>query len=216
MKTRFIFIILSASFLFGPATAQDQDSARKLLDKAYSVYEKSDGIELSFHSTMMDKEGTSYSTQTGKALVRGEKFKLEMDNMIIWFDGKTQWVWMKEVNEVNVSTPSSNEIASISPLSILGIYKNGVTLKQPFTGKINGQSVQIVNMIPTNGNKEFKSITIALDKVSGNILQITVHMSDNTKNVIDILNYNPNYQFEEKTFQFDKQNHPEAEIVDLR
>lgn len=214
MKT--IISIFSILFLSGYTFSQNSNDARSLLDKAYAIYEASDGIRLSFKSTMTDKDGATYAPQSGEAYIKGDKFKLEMETMDIWFDGKTQWVLMKDVNEVNISTPTGNEIAAISPLALLGIYKNGFTLKAPASKTMNGRTTHLIDMIPVTPSKEFKSITAAIDKESGNIIQVTLVMTDGMKNTIDISAYNTNHQFNDATFRFDKNDHPGVEIVDLR
>lgn len=216
MKT---ILSLLALFLFSGFTfSQDQsrNQAKELLDKAYATYESSNGIKLSFTLTSTDKEGTTYTPQSGEASIKGDKFKLEMESMDIWFDGKTQWVWMKDVNEVNITHPTANEIAAISPLALLGIYKNGFTLKTPASKTINGKSTHLIDMIPVNPNKDFKSITAAIDKESGNIIQVILLMTDGMKNKIDIAGYNTNHQFNDAMFKFDKNDHPDVEIIDLR
>lgn len=214
MKT--ILSILSIVLLSGYTFAQSQNEAKALLDKAYATYESSGGIRLSFKSTMTGKEGTAYEPQSGEASIKGDKFKLEMEAMDIWFDGKTQWVLMKDVNEVNISAPTASEIAAISPLALLGIYKNGFTFKAPASKTINGRSAHLIDMVPVNQNKDFKSITAAIDKESGNIIQVTLVMTDGMKNSIDISGYNTNHQFSDAMFRFDKNDHPGVEIVDLR
>jgi outer membrane lipoprotein-sorting protein len=207
-----VFILLLSVYTF----AQNRNEAKALLDKAYAAYETSGGVRLSFKSTMTDQDGTTYAPQPGEAYIKGDKFKLEMQAMNIWFDGKTQWVLIKDANEVNISDPPASEIAAISPLAILGIYKNGFTLKTPASKTINGRSTHLIDMVPVNRNKDFKSIAAAIDKESGNIIQVTLIMADGTKNIIDISDYNTNYQFNDAMFRFNNNDHPHVEIVDLR
>ena len=216
MKAITSILLVFLLSLPGNIFAQNSNDAKALLDKAYTTYETSDGIRLSFKATLIDKEGTVYLPQSGEAYIKGDKFKLEMEAMDIWFDGKTQWVLMKDVNEVNISTPTATEVASISPLALLGIYKNGFTLKTPASKTINGRSAHLIDMVPVSQNKDFKSITAAIDKESGHIIQVILTMADGTKNKIDISGYNTNHQFSDTTFRFDKSNHPGIEIVDLR
>lgn len=214
MKT---IILISFVFLFsGHSFGQNVGDAKEILDKAYATFESSAGIRLSFKSTLTDKDGEIHATQSGEAYIRGDKFKLEMEAMDVWFDGKNQWVLMKNVNEVNISAPTTNELASISPLALLGMYKNGFTLKAPASKIINGKSTYLIDMVSVNKNNDFKSITAVIDKESGNIIQVALFMSDGMTNRIDISGYNTNHQFSDAMFIFDKENHPGVEIVDLR
>lgn len=204
--------LLMASVSF----AQNSNEARKILDKAYNVYENSKGIRLSFTITTEEPDGTIHPSQSGEAMIKGNKFRLEMDAIDTWFDGKTQWVFMKEANEVNISNPTNEEIASVSPLALLGMYKNGYTLKEPVSGTINGKKAYMIDLIPTGNTPEFNSISVAIDKGSNAFLQVILTMKNGMTNNINISNYNTNYNFSDSEFAFDKTKHPGVEIVDLR
>lgn len=207
-----IAILFFASIAF----AQNSAEAKNILDKVYSGYESSDGITLSFKATMQDAGGTAYQPQSGKASIKGNKFKLTTDAMDVWFDGKTQWVLMKDVNEVNISNPTGQEVAAISPLALLGMYKSGFSLKAPATKTVNGKNAYVIDMVPAAANKDFKAVSVAIDKKTNTILQVNTTMNNGVKNKIDITNYNANHKFADSEFVFNKNNHKGVEIVDLR
>ena len=214
MKALFHILLLALIPVF--ASAQNSAEAKKILDKAYNLYEESNGIKLSFSMTVTETSGSKYPTQSGIALVKKNKFKLETDNMETWFDGKTQWVLMKDTDEVNISNPTSKEVASISPLALLSMYKSGYTLGNP-ASKINrGKSVYQIEMTPTTQQGDFKRISVLVDKQNSSILHVELTMKNNSKSNIDISNYNANNNFPDATFVFNKSLHPNAEVIDLR
>ena len=198
------------------AFAQSSANARNILDKAYSTYENSKGIRMVFNVTTTDEQGTAYQAQKGTALAKGNKFKIEMPTIDTWFDGKTQWVLMKDINEVNINNPSNEEIASISPLALLSMYKTGYTLNAPVSKTINGKSAFVIDMTPTAGKSDFKKVSVSIDKKTSTVLQVDIILKDGMKNKIDIGDYNANYNFPDSEFVFDKDNHKGVEIVDLR
>lgn len=211
------FLLISFIIFFsGHAFSQSSTQSKSLMDKAYALYEASNGVKLSFKSTLIDKDGTSFAPQSGTAFLKGNQFKLEMESMDIWFDGTTQWVWLKDVNEVNISTPTGKEVASVSPIALLGMYKTGFVLKSPSPTTINGKSAYKIEMSPVSRNGDFQSITAVIEKESGHIIHATVVMTNGMKNLIDISDYNTNHQFNNALFKFDKSKHPNAEVVDLR
>lgn len=196
--------------------AQNSAESRNIVDKTYKDYISSDGIKLSFTLTTIDSQGQEYDTQKGKASVKGDKFHIETTDMDVWFDGKTQWVLMKSIKEVNVSNPSDSELASISPLALLGLYREGYVLKSPISKSLKNRSVYQINMIPVNGNAEFKDITVYIDKTSSRLLQAEFTMKNNMKSKIDITDYNDNYKFSDSDFVFDTTKNRDLEIIDLR
>ena len=211
----YIFIFAALS-VFSGGVAQPAADARNILDKAYSAYENSNGIKMTFSITTTDEKGTALQSEKGTARVKGNKFKLEMPTIDTWFDGKTQWVLMKDLNEVNISHPSNEEVASISPLALLGIYKTGFTLDAPVSATINGKSAFVINMSSTGSKSDFKKISVGIDKKSNSVLQVDITLKNGMRNKIDISDYNTNYNFPDTEFTFNKEHHKGVEVVDLR
>lgn len=210
-----IFTILTLLFAVG-VFAQNSSESRKIVDKTYNDYISSEGIKLSFIFTTLDSDGDEYDSQKGVVSIKGNKFHLEMNDMIVWFDGKTQWVLMKSIDEVNISNPSDSELASISPLALLGLYKDGYLLKAPISKTVNNINAHLIEMTPMDANKEFKSINIYVEKLSGRLTQALFTLKNNMKTKIDITDYNDNYKFSDSDFVFDKSEYKDTEVIDLR
>jgi len=208
----FLFFFLSGLLSF----AQSSEEARKILDRFYESYEQSRGVTFSFEVTTIDANGMRYHPQQGEAMMKGDKFKLDLNTAIIWFDGKTQWVLLKDVGEVNISTPSAKELAFISPLALLRLYKSGYTLKKPVSAIVNGQSAYVIEMIPTTSYSDFKQLSVAVDKKTNRVLQIKTTLKNNQISIIDIKNYSDNHNFPDSVFVFNKAEYPDVEVVDLR
>ena len=136
--------------------------------------------------------------------------------MNIWFDGDTQWVLLKDLDEVNISNPTENELTSISPLALLGLYKEGFALKDPQTRNVNGTESFVIEMTPTNEKGDFKKISVIINKAHTRLLQANLTMQNNSINRIDIKSYNSNYKFGDSEFKFDKSKYPTVEVIDLR
>src|SRR5690554_5876623 len=157
----FIFTtIVTALFFTSFSWAQSSAEARAILDKASQLYEKSEGVKISFVLKTDDTDNSIYEPQNGEAFAKGNKFKLELPYATTWFDGKTQWVLLKDANEVNVSNPSTDELAAISPLALLNMYKTGYVLKDPRSRTIKGEDVFEIEMSPTNNTQDIKTISI--------------------------------------------------------
>ncbi len=205
--------LLSLSLLI----AQNGNGAREILDKTYAGYRASDGIRLSFTTSTLNEDGKAMDAQQGEAHIKGDKFKLEMEAMEVWFDGKTQWVFIKEVNEVNISQPTEQEIASISPIALLGMYKNGYSLEKPIETTVNGKNAYRIEMVPgTGSNRDFKSLSVAIDRATHTLVQAILTFSNDLRTQIDITKYNANYHYPDSEFTFNPIDYPGVEIVDLR
>jgi outer membrane lipoprotein-sorting protein len=210
-----LIIALSLLFFSVAAFTQSSSEAKNILDKTYNDYLKSNGIQLNFKVVTTDARGKNPYTEKGVAKIKRNSFTFSTENINVWYDGKTQWWLMKDVNEVNISNPSNQDLTS-SPTGLLGLYKTGFTLKAPVSKTVNGKSAYVIEMIPTVQRSDFKAASVAVDKNNNTLLQVNLTLKDNMNIKVDISNYNANYNFNDSTFVFNKSLYPGVEIVDLR
>ena len=213
---RTIILTLAALFIITLTYGQGSAKSKAILDNVNQEYEKSEGIKLIFTMNTEDSDGTRYEPQPGTAMVKSNKFKLDLPYATTWFDGKTQWVLLKDANEVNVSNPSTDELAAISPLALLNMYKTGYVLKDPRSRIIKGEDVFEIEMTPTNKTQEIKTISIAINKKTNAIVEIEFTISNGISNRIAISEFNTNQKYPNELFSFNKLNHPGVEVIDLR
>ncbi len=211
-------IIFSLSILFFSATLYAQSSAesKAILDKASQLFEQSEGVKLSFVLAPDSPDGGNFEPQEGVAFIKRNKFKLDMPYSTTWFDGTTQWVLLKDANEVNISSPAAEDLVSISPLGLLNMYKTNYTLKSPTTRTFNGNATTEIEMTPINKRQDFERLTIAIDKKTNSVVMVKFTTRDGSKNKLTISNYNSNNKYTNDLFKFNKNNHPGVEIIDLR
>lgn len=212
---RKITIIILSLAVAMAGYAQSNSESKSLLDRAYQVYENSKGIKIDFSFSMIE-DGVVQIQQSGVAMVRGNKFKIESEGVDTWFDGKTQWVLMKDFEEVNISEPSMEELASISPTALLGMYKSGYNLDKPISKTVNGKKVSEIKLTPTSSRSEFNNVVVSIDSANNTLVQVWLLLKNGVENKINIKNYNTNYNFADKDFIFNKSNYPNVEIIDLR
>lgn len=217
MKTiRSIILSLSILLLSVASYAQSSAESKAILDKASQLFEQSEGVKLSFILSPDSPEGGAFEPQEGVAFVKRNKFKLDMPYTTTWFDGTTQWVLLKDAYEVNISSPTDEELISISPLGLLNMYKTNYVLKKPVAGSFNGKATTEIEMFPINKSQDFESLTITLNNKTNSVVMVKFTTRDGNKNKLTIADYNSNNKFTDELFQFNKKNHPGVEIIDLR
>ena len=70
-------------------------------------------------------EGNLQGSATGTMCIQGNKFQMTTPDMITWYNGETQWSYMKANDEVNVSVPTPEEQQSMNPYTFVNLYKEG-------------------------------------------------------------------------------------------
>ena len=85
-----IVLITTLLLAFTSIYAQNAAQARKVLDKTAAVVGNKNGASANF--TLNNK----YGKTNGTIAIKGNKFVASTPDATMWFDGKTQWTYMKK------------------------------------------------------------------------------------------------------------------------
>ena len=183
-------------------TAQAQ-TAKEVLDKAAASITVKDGVRANFKMT------GSHGNTSGTIYVKGKKFQATTPVATIWFDGKTQWTYMKNNDEVNISTPTEAQLQAINPYNFINLYKNGYAL----TLNKSGQDF-IVHLTASSDSKKIKGLFISVDKKSYHPTQ--VKLLQGKKWIIFDISDLKKEKIADSQFRFNAKDFPTAEVIDLR
>ena len=202
MKKIFLLVLLMGVALC-QAVAQQDAKAESILSKMADSYRKADGISLTFGGT-----------QQGKLFLKGNKFCLESGGIKTWFDGKTQWSYVEQNEEVNVSSPTPEEIQSVNPYALLTAYKKGFNYRYVGEKTRQGKRGHEIILTPKT-SQDIKSITLNV-KENSSPVYIAIQLQNGEKQEFQISSYRTGVNLPDAVFRFDKSKYPEAEIIDLR
>ena len=104
--------------------------AKAILDEVAAKTKTYTSIKAEFTNVaekqVSNTESKVTDTQSGLLTLKGEKFKLEIKGQIIFCDGKTQWTYIKESNEVQINNaPDPKATDNLTPVNIFTIYEKG-------------------------------------------------------------------------------------------
>lgn len=206
-------ILLLIALCLGTTTlfAQQNKDARKVLDATAAKLTKMKSVKANFELTAF--QGTTpQGTSTGVMYLSGKKYKMETSDLITWFDGKTQWAYLPENEEVNVSNPTPEEQQMTNPAAFIGIYRSGYnyTLSQVTR---NGQKAYEVHLTAQSKNADIceARINVTQDYVP---YSIRIKQGKNWTR-IRISGLTPQ-KLSDSTFKFPASQYPNAEVIDLR
>lgn len=209
-----IFLLLLFVCGLQGAFAQKSTQARKVLEATESAFEKGGGVSAQFTAASFSN-GQSQGSTSGTMRIKGKKFQLKTDNIITWFDGKTQWSYLKQNDEVNVSTPTAAELQSMNPYAILGIYKKGYNYSMQ-EGTLRGKGVYTVHLTAQQKSNEIQEILLDVEKGSYTPYCIRFRQKNGTWTRIVVKNFKNKQKFSDSEFTFPKEAYPNAEVIDMR
>lgn len=212
---KYIFSVLIA-LLSLPVIAQQQSQAKVILDKTAEVFRKAGGVKADF-TVKAVTNGLVEGAENGTIQLKGEKFVLKTSDIITWFDGKTQWSYMVRNDEVNVSTPTQEELQQINPYTFLYMYQKGFSYKLGTVKTFQGKAVWEVVLTANDKKQELESITLYVTKNAYEPVCIQLQQrGQKTRNEITVTAYQTGLDYADDVFTFDRKAYPTAEVIDLR
>lgn len=196
----FAFIVLSALGV----SAQTSQQARKVLDKAAAVVGHKGGASANF-SLNNPKTGTV----NGTIAIKGSKFHVVTPQAIVWYNGKTQWTYMKQTEEVSVTTPTQAQQAAMNPYQFISMYKQGYDLSMTNSG-----GNHLVHLTAQNKQRGVPEMYILVNSKTHVPMQVRMKQKD-TWTTVNISNFQSKNQ-SDNVFVFQPKDYPKAEVVDLR
>ncbi len=177
-------------------------NAKQVLDKTASVVSNKGGVEASF--TISSKQ---YGNTNGTIAIKGRRFRADTNEATVWFDGKTQWTYVKQNDEVNVNNPTAADLQAINPYNFIYMYKQGYAFSM---------STRWDNYVVTLKGKDkgVREMVITINKQT--YVPIEIRMLQNKQwTTIKVSNFRT-VKLSDNIFRFNPKSYPNAEIIDLR
>ena len=195
-------VLLFHLFTFSPLSVSAQ-TAKSVLDKAAATVTMKEGVKADFKMT-----GSMGST-SGTIIIKGKKFHATTPQASVWFDGKTQWTYMKDNDEVNISTPTEAQLQAINPYNFINLYKNGYTYTMNTAG-----TNYVIHLTSNSADRKIKELFITVNKKSYKPMQVKM-LQGKKWTTFDITSIKKE-KIADSQFRFNSKDFPKAEIIDLR
>lgn len=199
-----LFITLSfiiCHLAIGSVAAQ---SAKSVLDKCAATISAKDGVQASFQM-----KSTKMGDTSGTIAIKGKMFHASTSVATMWFDGKTQWTYLKSNDEVSVTNPTEAQLQAINPYNFINMYKKG--FKYTMT---KSATAYIVHLTATDKKRKVQEMFITVDKKSYAPTEVKILQGSQWTN-FTITNLKK-AKLDDSMFRFNSKDFPQAEVIDLR
>ena len=207
MTNKILIIIFS---IFQLNSFGQNDKSNELL-KQLSINTKSYSfIDVDFDFNFLNTSQEINENQQGNIKISNNKFRLNLNEQIIISDDSTQWIYLKESNELQIMEFDSED-EMLSPNKLFTIYENGYK-SQYIELKDNDH---IIDLFPLESS-EFKNIQLYINKEKIQISKIILYDKNGGSFSYSITKFITNTDFDENLFKFKVEEYPDLEIIDLR
>lgn len=205
MKKLIYFLFLFPCVIF----AQDQ-KAKTILDQLSDKTKSYTSIEAKFTNTFSSTVTDINESQSGTLYLKDDAYRLEMEAQTIICDGETNWIYLPDDEEVNI-TEIDDEENELNPSKIFTIYENGYKYK--FVRE-DGKNYHI-DLFPEESGP-FTKVELFINKSKMQISSFTMidKQGSHFKYVID--SFVTNKEMNKDFFVFKTADYPNVDVIDLR
>jgi outer membrane lipoprotein-sorting protein len=202
-----ILLIVLSSTLF----AQDQ-VAKDVLDKLSATTKSYKNMTIGFDFIFENTSQNIKETQKGILILEADNFRLEMDAQTVINNGESQWVYLADMNEVQIMEHDPED-DMMSPNKLFTIYEKGYKYTYVGAEAEKGKRLQIIDLFPEESSA-FIKISLAVDAAKNQLHKITIHDKNGGTYIYLITAFSSNNNV--KPFTFNAADFPGVEVIDLR
>lgn len=148
----------------------------------------------------------------GNASMAADKYFMTTPVLTVWYDGRTQWTFLKSSGEVSITEPTVDELMESNPFAILSSPADRYTLRM--LGDSQGR--KRVEMTPKSGLSGISKIVLFVDPSTHYPAAIVVNFDDGRAVDVVIDNITAAKAKPVGAFRYDSKLFPASEIIDLR
>ncbi|HOK38234.1 MAG TPA: outer membrane lipoprotein carrier protein LolA [Bacteroidales bacterium] len=217
MKKFGLFFLAIFCFYFLDAQTQNNDNtATALLDEVAAKAERYTSLKIDFNMFVENLHSGKRDSYSGNAMYKSGNYKLDVMGQVVYSDGKTNYTYLKDADEINISKNDSQS-EMINPQAFLKDYKNNYKVKYIAEKFEKNRPLVEIDLFPKNiENKKYSRITIKVDKTKKQIYSVRYIGKDGVNYLIEITKFEENPVIQDNQIKFSKDLYPSVEIIDLR
>ena len=209
-----ITYVLFASAQTNPT--KSDPAAKKILDVVSARFKTFKSPKANFTYKVENAQGKVLSSKKGAVTMKGNRYKVLMDGMEIISDGRTVWNYDKSAKEVTVNTVDGNAGAMTPQRLFTNFYDKDFYYKLNGTTKVDGKTVQEIELTPTDKTRPYHKVYVWVDKTNNMLYSAKFLEKSGGRYSYTISNLTPNAAVSDAEFSFNKAKYPGVEVVDLR
>jgi len=195
--------------------SQYDPKALEILEAMSKKYKAISAFEANLTSGMTNETEGVKEEFKGKITVKGDKFRLLLDDQEIINNGTTVWTYLPSAKEVNIDNfdPGSDDV---NPTKIFEMYKKGFKYLYLADKTDGGVVCEEIDLVPEKKDAQYFKIKMMIVKKDKSIQSWTMFDKAGNRYKYTITKFVPNVKVDDAFFTFDPKKYPGVEIIDLR
>jgi len=193
-----------------PAAEPYLNSLSKLLDP-----QKTFQVEFKYE-VESKAEGTKVSDY-GSVIIKGQKYKLNLEDGEMYFNGEKLWIYNKAAGEVYSSFPKGDNMDQmiLDPFRLLSKYKEYYKYRLKEDVKILEQQYVDVELYPKNLETSYSILKIYINKQSGDLFSLELQQKNGVYYRIYVSEIINPVKVDDSSFSWNATAHPEVLEIEM-
>ncbi|MDD2636784.1 MAG: outer membrane lipoprotein carrier protein LolA [Bacteroidales bacterium] len=212
-----IITLFSFVFIVFVGFCQNDAAATALLDEVSAKTDRYASLKIEFNMYIENLQHAKRDEYKGSAAYKSGVYKLDIMGQIVFSNGKTNWTYLKDAEEVNITDNAENEEVMMDPQSLLKDYKTNFKVRYIADKFEKNRALVEIDLIPkTIENKKYSKITVKIDKTKKQIYSVRYIGKDGVSYLIEIFKFLENPAIPDVEIKYSKALFPDAEVIDMR
>jgi outer membrane lipoprotein carrier protein len=209
----FLIIFLNAIPLTFNVSGQDDKESVKILDKFSSIALAAPSVSMKFSFITIDNMKNRNDTLPGSIILSKDKYKLELPDNTIWFNGETSWSYLPAEKEVTITRADKKDNSFQNrPSAIFSMYKN------EYKSRLieEGSESYIIDLYPKDIKSDLVRVRLVIGKSQFDLRSLEYKKKDGMIMTLIISGYNLKLKAGSEIFVFQPEKFTGVEIIDMR
>lgn len=210
---KIILVLSIVLILYSTAAGQNDPEAVKILDRFSSQALSAPSVSMRFDLVTTDQTTDTKNTITGSVIFDGDKYRLDLKDNIIWFNGSTIWSYLPVENEVTITRPDKKDNSFQSrPSSLFTMYKSG------YRNRLIEEKPDswIIDMYPNDIKSDHIRVRLKIGKSALQLISAEYRKKDGITATLEVKEYNLKMKPESSVFVFSPEKYKGVEVIDMR
>jgi outer membrane lipoprotein-sorting protein len=206
-------IILAALSGISSLHGQSDAQAIRILDSFSAKATKAPSVAMVFRMISTDLTENSSDTLNGSVIISGDKYRLDLEENTVWYDGETNWNYLNAEKEVTITRPDKKDHSFQNrPSEIFSMYKTGYKCR--LTDE--KQDSFIIDLFPEDISGDMIRVRVEIRKSDLNLISLEYKRRDDLVIDLQISEYDLKQKPDPGAFVFQKGKYKGVEINDMR
>lgn len=209
-------LVVAGLSLLLAVSAQDE-RVHPYMQAVSDQFDMDEGYEIQVDYIREDIMQESRNEGDGTIWMMGIRYKMVVDDYIVYFDGTKLYSQNTDTEEVYVSTPDPEDPGYLQSVPIRAIKAYQQDFKYQFMGEINFMGAQRVEiqLYPLDITGPYSMLKLYIHPTSMKLEAFVLKHKEGINYTMILTSINGKQKLDDSKFTFDQQAYPNTEIIEL-